>query len=522
MSDADRRLLLLKRKRAILQARQELVAFTQLMMPDPEAPEDPERSLYDAQRFHRVIGAALEEVESGAYRRLMINLGPRFGKTTLASAMFPAWYAGKHPEKSIIVATYNQHYSWDLGRKIRDIMQLPQYAQVFPELKIKMRAAAVDRIETTKGGVIFMVGRGSSITGRGGDIILLDDPIKDRREADSQLIRDNLWTWYTQVLRSRLMTKKGGIVIIQTRWTEDDLVGRLIDPMSPYYTIEEARLWRKIDLPAIAEEDDILGRAPGEALWPARFDEHYLEEVKITDPRGFAALYQGRPAPREGAFFRAEDLMTYQAMSQMPHKDTMRFYASCDLAVSLDQKADKTCLMIIGLDEQDHIWVMPDVVWARMDSIGAVEGMVALMGKYKPQMWWGEKGQIERSLGPFLKKRMAERKVYVLLDQINPNQDKTARAQAIQGRSAMKMVHFPSFARWWPEAHDQLLKFPHGTRDDFVDALALIGLGLAKMRPRQRQRPVVKPTTGTFAEMIAQSKKKERADAYARYTKGWR
>jgi predicted phage terminase large subunit-like protein len=521
MSDAERRLLLLKRKRAILMARAELVPFTELMMSHPDAPEDPDRTLYDAQRFHRVIGAALEEVESGAYRRLMINLGPRFGKTTLASAMFPAWYIGKHPERSIIVATYNQHYSWDLGRKIRDIIQLPQYAQVFPDLKIKMRAAAVDRLETVQGGVIFMVGRGSSITGRGGDVILLDDPIKDRKEADSQTIRDSLWTWYTQVLRSRLMTKAGAIVIIQTRWTEDDLVGRLIDPMSPYYAIEEARLWRKIDLPAIAEEGDILGRAPGEALWPARFDEKYLEEVRITDPRGFAALYQGRPAPKEGAFFRAEDLVPYHAMSKMPHKDSMRFYASCDLAVSLDQKADKTCLMVVGVDERDHLWIMPDLVWARLDSVQAIESMVALMGKYRPQMWWGEKGQIDRSLGPFLRKRMNERRVYCALDQINPTQDKQQRAQAIQARSAMGMVHFPAFARWWPEAHDQLLKFPHGTRDDFVDALALIGLGLSKMRPRQRQKKVEPPRTGTFREMLEQTRKKERRDKYEEEMKGW-
>lgn len=521
MSDAVRRLLLLKRKRAILKARAELVPFAQLMMADPEDPEDPDRTLYDAQKFHRVIGAALEEVESGGYRRLMVNVGPRFGKTTLASAMFPAWYAGKHPDHSIIVATYNQHYSWDLGRKIRDIIQLPQYKQVFPELAIKMRAAAVDRIETTAGGVIFMVGRGSSITGRGGHIILLDDPIKDRREADSQLIRDNLWTWYTQVLRSRLMNKAGAIVIIQTRWTEDDLVGRLIDPMSPYYTIEEARLWRKIDLPAIAEEGDILGRQPGEALWPARFDEKYLEEVRITDPRGFAALYQGRPAPKEGAFFRAEDLITYQAMSKMPAKEFMRFYAACDLAVSLDQKADKTCLMVVGVDEEDHLWIMPDVVWMRLDSVAAVEGMVALMQKYKPQFWWGEKGQIDRSVGPFLRKRMFEKRVFCALDQINPTQDKQQRAQAIQARSAMKMVHFPSFTRWWPEAHDQLLKFPHGTRDDFVDALALIGLGLAKMRPRQRQRPVEVPKTGTFAEMFEQTNRREGRDKYEKSMKGW-
>jgi predicted phage terminase large subunit-like protein len=521
MLSGNRHLLLLKRKRAILQARRELVAFTQLMMADPEHPEDPDRTLYDAQKFHRVMGAALEEIESENYRRLMINLGPRFGKTTLASAMFPAWYIGKHPDRSIIVATYNQHYSWDLGRKIRDIIRLPQYAQVFPELSIKPRADAVDRIETTKDGVIFMVGRGSSITGRGGHLILLDDPIKDRKEADSQLIRDSLWTWYTQVLRSRLMNKKGAIVIIQTRWTEDDLVGRLIDPMSPYYTVEEAKLWKKIDLPAIAEDNDILGREPGEALWPARFDEKYLEEIRVTDARGFAALYQGRPAPKEGAFFRNEDLVPYQAMSKMPHKDDMRFYAACDLAVSLDQKADKTCLMVVGVDQNDHLWIMHDLFWRRTDSAGAVEAMIALMAKYRPHRWWGEKGQISRSIGPFLTKRMREKQVHCAMEEINPTQDKQQRAQAIQARSAMQMVHFPSWTSWWPEAHDQLLKFPHGTRDDFVDALALIGLGLAKMRPRQKQKVVEAPRTGTFAEMKEQTRQRERRTDYDRGMKGW-
>jgi predicted phage terminase large subunit-like protein len=460
-------------------------------------------------------------VEAERYRRLMINLGPRFGKTTLASAMFPAWYIGRHPDRSIIVATYNQHYSWDLGRKIRDIIRLPQYAQVFPNFKIKPRADAVDRIETSEGGVIFMVGRGSSITGRGGHLILLDDPIKDRKEADSQLIRDGLWTWYTQVLRSRLMNKAGAIIIIQTRWTEDDLVGRLIDPMNPYFTPEEGKLWRKIDLPALAEEDDILGRKPGEALWPARFDEKYLEEVRVTDPRGFAALYQGRPAPKEGAFFRASDLITYNHMSQMPAKELMRFYGACDLAVSLDQKADKTCLMIIGVDEMDHLWVMPDLVWMRMDSAGAVEGMIALMQKYRPQFWWGEKGQLTRSIGPFLRKRMLERQVFCSMDEVNPHQDKQQRAQAIQARSAMGMVHFPSFTRWWPEAHDQILKFPHGAKDDFVDTLAIMGMGLAKMRPRQRQKPIVVPTAGTYRAMFEETRRKEGRDAYAKNLKGW-
>lgn len=517
----DRLLVLLQRKRAILAARRELIAFTQLMMPDPDAAEDPTRSLYQPQKFHRVMGAGLEEVEAEHYRRLMISLGPRFGKTTLASNMYPAWYIGRHPDRKIIVATYNQSYSWDLGRAIRGIMQLPQYRQVFPELEIKKKAAAVDRIETTKGGVIYCVGRGNSITGRGAHTILLDDPIKDASEANSQLIRDKLWDWYTRVLRTRAMNKFGTIVLIQTRWSEDDLVGRLIDPTNPYYNLEEAQQWRKIDLPALAEENDVLGRQPGEALWPERFDEKYLEQIRISDPRGFAALYQGHPAPREGAFFRASDLLTYNSMRELPPVETMRFYAASDHAVALEQKADKTCLMVVGVDERDHLWIMPDVVWMRLDTAAAVEGMVALMEKYKPAFWWSESGQINKSIGPFLRKRMYEKHTFCALDTITPSVDKQQRAQAIQARSAMGMVHFPQWTRWWFEAHDQLLKFPHATKDDFVDTLALIGLGLAKMRPRQRQKKPEPAVAGTFRQMLASTRKAEQRERYERSMRGW-
>jgi predicted phage terminase large subunit-like protein len=517
----DRLLSLLQRKRAVLQARDELIAFTQMMMPDPEWPDDATRSIYQAQKFHRVIGAALEEVESGNYRRLMINIGPRFGKTTLASGMFPAWYIGRHPERSIIIATYNERYAWDLGRKVRDIMTMPQYKQVFPALRIKKGSASVDRIETTAGGKVFCVGRGSSITGRGGDIILLDDPIKDRKEADSALIRDTLWNWYLQVLRSRFMTKKGAMVLIQTRWTEDDLVGRLIDPMNPYYNADEAGRWRKIDLPALAEDDDVLGRQPGEALWPERFDEEYLNQIRATDARGFEALYQGRPAPREGSFFRAADIIPYTSMNQLPPKDNMRFYGASDHAVSMEQHADKTCLMIVGVDEADHLWIMPDVVWMKLDTAGAIEAMITLMAKYKPAFWWSESGQINKSVGPFLRKRMLEKRVFCALDTITPSQDKQQRAQAIQARSAMGMVHFPNFTRWWAQANDQILKFPHGAKDDFVDALALVGLGLAKMRPRQRQKPEVVPVSGTFRELLEQTRKREGRERYERSMRGW-
>lgn len=513
---------MLKRKRAILRARESLIDFAQLMMPDPNSAEDPDVSLYQPQRFHRVIGAGLEEIEAQKYRRLMINIGPRFGKTTLASAMYPAWYAGRHPDRSIIVATYNEMFSHDLGRKIRDLMMTPQYRQVFPDLKIKKKSAAVNRVETTAGGVIFAVGRGSAVTGRGAHTILLDDPLKDRKEADSVTIRDNLWQWYSQVLRTRLMNKHGTIVIISTRWNEDDLVGRLIDPLNPYYSHEEAKLWHKIELPALAEENDILGRAEGEALWPERFDADYLNEIKLSDPRGFMALYQCRPSPREGAFFRAADLVPYASMKDLPSHDEMRFYAASDHAVTLEKHGDKTCLMVVGVDMADHLWIMPDVVWMRIDARAAVEGMLVLIEKYKPQFWWGEKGTIEKSIGPFLRKRMLEKRVFCAMDPIAPSSDKEQRAQSIQARSAMKMVHFPIWTRWWAEAQDQILKFPNGAKDDFVDTLSLIGLGLSKMRPRQRQKPPEQIVQdGTFRALWRETKRREDKERQRRSLSGW-
>ncbi|UQD96096.1 terminase large subunit domain-containing protein [Bradyrhizobium japonicum] len=519
---SDRYLTLLRRKRAIMLARTDLIAFARLMIPDPNHDEDPLFSLYDPQRFHKVIAAALEEVERGEYPRLIMNVGPRFGKTTLASAMFPAWYIGRHPDRSIIIATYNEHYSWDLGRRVRDIMVTPQYSQVFPGVRIKIGACAVNRIETTLGGVVFAVGRGSSITGRGGHCILLDDPIKDRTEADSVIVREKLWTWWNQVLKSRLMDDTGTIALIQTRWTEDDLVGRLIDPLNAYYNEEEAKLWRRIDFPALAEENDILGRAEGEPLWPERFSKEYLEQVRNADPRGFNALYQGRPAPKEGAFYKAADLVPYTRMDDIPAKHKLRFYAASDHAVAVDQKADKTCLMVVAVDEQDHIWIMPDLIWARLDTAQAVECMVTLMKKYRPLFWWAERGAIEKSIGPFLRKRMVEKQAFCALDPITPAVDKQQRAQPMQARCAMRMVHFPTFTRWWAEGQDQILKFPHGSKDDLVDTLSLIGQGLAKMHGRTRiKSPEPETVSGTFREMWASTRRREGKERIRRSLQGW-
>ena len=513
---------LLKRRRAAILARDDMIAFATFMMPVPDTPDDVSVSLYRPAKHHRVLAAALEEVEKGKIKRLQVTMPPRHGKTKLSSHLFPAWYVGRHPEKSIIVATYSEKFAWDHGRAVRDLIENPLYAQVFPNVRLKPGSASMDRLETEDGGILFFLGRGSGVTGRGADVILLDDPTKDRKEADSPTIREDVWKWYAQVLQSRLMTKDGAIVLIQTRWHDDDMVGRLTDPQNPCYSEGEAQKWRVIDMPAIARAKDVLGRKEGEALWPERFDREYLDNLRETDIRGFQALYQGRPTPDEGSFFKAVTLRTYARLRDMPAKEKMRFYGASDHAVSLEQGRDKTCLMVIGVDDRDDIWVQPDIFWAQADTHTVVERMVALMDAYNPLFWWAEKGHISKSIGPFLRKRMLEKRVFVTIDEITPVADKQTRAQSIQGRMSMMKVVFPGFTRWWPEAHDQMLKFPQGSHDDFVDTLSLFGIGLYRQRGQKRPaKPTKEPKFGTYGWVIedaARERKRERADVE---TGGW-
>lgn len=513
---------LLARKKAIFLARNDLLAFAKYVMPVPDDPDDVGLSLYRPAKHLRVLAAALEEVEKGAYSRLQVSMPPRHGKTKLATHIFGAWYAGRNPEKSIILGTYSEKFAWDHGRAVRNIIESPLFAQVFPKYRLKTGSASVDRLESENGGILFFLGRGSGATGRGADLILLDDPIKDRKEADSPTIREKMWSWYTQVIQARRNTKAGVIVIIQTRWHEDDLIGRLTDPMNPCYAEGEASRWRVINMPAIAGDKDVLGRAKGEALWPERFDVDYLDNIRETDARGFQALYQGSPSPEEGSFFKAHNLRTYARMSEMPPKEKLRFYAASDHAVSLEQGRDKTCLMVIGVDEHDQIWVQPELFWKQADTNSVVEMMVLMMERYQPLFWWAEHGHITKSIGPFLRKRMLEKRVFCSIDEIKPIGDKQTRAQSVQARIAMNKVLFPGFCRWWPEAQDQMLKFPQGTYDDFVDTLSMFGLGLFRIRGSRVAPPKKKePDILTYGWVVEDTIRQRKESREKRSIKGW-
>lgn len=514
MNDRDRYELLLARKKAIILSRDNLLMFAKYMSPDPDRKVDPRYSKYQDAKHHRVIAVALEEVEAGRIRRLMISCPPRHGKTRLASHFFPAWYVGRNPGKSFVAATYNDHFADEMGSEVRTVIRDPLYNQVFPEARLKKGAAATNHLQTVANAHMYWAGINGSLTGRGGDILSIDDPIKSRKEADSPVLRDQIWKWYTNVLRTRMMTQDGAIVIITTRWHEDDIVGRHLDPTNPYYNEEEASTWHVINLPALAEDNDSLGRQPGEALWPERFGIAYLEGMRRNDARGFTALYQGRPTPADGSFFKNDYVRPYNRMNELPALESMRFYGASDHAVATGQANDKSCLMVVGVDRDDDVWVMPDLIWNRMPSDYAVENMITLMAKYKPMLWWAERGQISKSIGPFLRKRMLERRIFCAIDEVTPISDKQQRAQSIHARMSMGKVHFPAFARWYADARDQILKFPQGTFDDFVDTLSLIGLGLNKQIPARRVKLTnnePKPLTlGWIKEMTKRTEREQR------------
>lgn len=518
-SPLERKRQLLERLLAADQAQDHVLDYVRFTMPDPKDLSANPRTRYLTGRHHELLAAKLHELLEGNAKRVIVNMGPRHGKTELASKKFAAYWSAKNPEQSLIFGTYNETYAGEVGSAVRDYIRSAEHQLVFPDHQLREDKQSTQRLQTTKDGILAFVGRGGSITGRGGHGLIIDDPIKDRKEADSKLIRDQLWTWFTQVVGTRLMTDDAWIMLIQTRWHEDDLVGRLTDPMNPFYDPDEAKEWVVVDLPALALENDILGRHPGEALWPERFGVDFLNRQRRLDPRGFQALYQGRPTAEEGAFFQADWLKTYK-QDELP--SNLRYYCASDHAVSTEQRRDKTAMIPVGVDEQDNIYVLPTVQWGQFTADVAVDKMLSLMQQHQPAFWWAERGQITKSLGPFLRKRMNEEQTYAAIIEVTPIADKQTRAQSIQGRVSMGKVFFPSFAPWWPEARDQILKFPHGTNDDFVDALAYIGLGLNQQVSAANVRAAKSVgRAGSFRRMLGETRAHERAQTRKRANEGW-
>lgn len=505
MAELERQIMAAERLMRVKKAKESLITFTEMTMPDPEDPDNIDKSRYQPVRHHEVICAALEEVEKGHYQRLIISMPPRHGKSELASRRFPAWFLGKDAYRQVLFATYNADLAAHFGKSVRAVMRHPSFQQIFPGCKLRTGEQASDYLRTEENGEAGFVGVGGGLTGKGADLLIIDDPIKDREQADSKRERDKMWDWFTEVAMSRLMPG-GRVVIIMTRWHEDDLVGRLTDPKNPCYNDENAQRWKILSLPAIADDNDPMGRKKGEALWPERYGLDFLYEARRMNPKGFSALYQGQPTPDDGDYFKREWLKGYTVLP-----DNLRYYCVSDHAVSTSQTADKTVLLPFGVDPDDNVYILPDVWWRRASTDQVVEAMIDLMTRRQPVKWGAERGHISQSIGPFLRKVQQERRVYTMVEEITPVKDKQTRAQAMRGRMAMGKVYFPKFAPWWSDAETEILKFPSARHDDFVDALGLAGLLLGTLHGGDRPVEHVPdlPKTGTLAWVKMASKWEE-------------
>jgi len=489
----------------LTRAKDDLIDMTEFTMPDPDHPNDAMLSRYDCQVFHRMLAEKLMAVERGEIQKLIITFPPRHGKSELASCRFPAWFLGRDPYRFIIQATYNEDFAKDFGRKVRSIMQSERYKKVFPGVKFRRGSSAADRLETQEGGMAAFVGRGGSITGRGGDLLIIDDPIKNSKEARSETIRNELWDWFNDDMMSRGMTDMAACIIIMTRWHEDDLVGRLTDPDNPHYDKQEADSWEVVNFRAIAESDDPLGREPGAAMWPERFGLPYLEAYRRRSPRGFSSLYQQHPAPEDGDYIKKDAIRLFRQGDQ---PQNMRIYAASDHAVKTKQENDRTCMIAVGIDENNVMWVL-DSIWGRYPPDQAVELMLEFQRKWNPITWYTEKDHITAGLGPFLYKRMREENEYINLIEITSRADKVQKAQPIIARFAQGMIRIVK-SHWTQAATEELMKFPNATFDDFVDTMSVLGRGLGQLIGAASDRPKDKaPKSGTWNAFKREVKKND-------------
>jgi predicted phage terminase large subunit-like protein len=450
---------------------------------------------YQAGWFHKDLCLHLEQflqdVVDQKSPRLMLFVPPRHGKSITVSQNFPGWALGKYPQMEFISTSYAESLQLDFSKKIKEQIRSKEWQVLFPGITIPKNYEATARWQLARhnkltGGGMLAAGVGGPLTGRGMAIGLIDDPIKNAEEADSETVRRSIKDWYSSTFYTRL-APGGGILIVQTRWHDDDLSGWLLHEMGEAEkemreTGEwpaDAVRWQVIDYPAIATKDEKY-RKKGEALHPERFS---LEQLKITKrtliPRHWSALYQQNPVAEEGQFF-TKNMLRYYKPGGSPPLRNLDIYCAADLAISTKETADYTVFVIAGLDKDDNLWIL-DVRRDRWDTDGIINQIVDIHQTWKPLRIGIERDKVAIAIGPPLNMRIRKDRLYNLhVEELHiAGRDKRTRARPIQGRMAQGMVLLPESALWLEQWVNEFLRFDSGVNDDCVDAGAWLGQMLA-------------------------------------------
>lgn len=407
------------------------------------------------------------EIAAGRNDRLMISMPPRHGKSELVSKYNPAWYLGRFPDRRVILTSYEADFAAEWGRKARNV--LDEFGPAYFGVRVSDDSSAANRwtIEGHEGGMVT-AGVGGPITGRGADLLIVDDPIKNEEEANSQTIRDKIAGWFSSTAYTRL-EPKGAVIIIQTRWHEDDLTGRLL-----LEEIDGGDRYRKVILPAEALEDDVLGRAPGEALWPERWPLEYLKRrAKKLGSYRYAALYQQSPQPAGGAVFKRENFRYFWEMGnyyllrknngvkRVAKSDCWRFQ-TIDPAGTEKQLSDYFVVMTLDVSPDNEILVV-DVRREKAETTKHDRIMAESKGNWHPSYQAVE----SKSFGLNIFQRLRN-KGYAITE-LKADSDKVSRARPAQAMMEAEQFFFRAGAEWLGDYEAELLVFPKGKHDDMVD-----------------------------------------------------
>lgn len=454
--------------------------------PLTDADDDSRIPLIETQQalHHKVILKEMQACMETPHGRLMICAPPGSAKSTYASVVGPTWYLGTRANSRVILASYGDDLARRHGRRTRQLLRAPETIGIL-QCTLEQESRAADEFGLTNGSEYIACGIMGGVTGNRAHGIVIDDPVKGREQADSQVIRDRTYDAYQDDLLTRLIPG-GWVVIINTRWHEDDLSGRILPEdwagQSGDIKCRDGNVWRVLCLQAeCATQSDPLARKTGEMLWPEWFDTRHWDQFRLNR-RTWSSLYQQRPAPDEGILFRKEDMGVYER-----EPDNLHIIGASDHAVTPDG-GDWTEHGIAGVSVDGAVYLL-DWWRGRTGPEEWIERQLDLVVKHRPLAWFGEMGPIRRATEGRIRQRMIDRRAQCRMEWLPHIGDKATKAQSIIATAGVGRLMWPR-AAWVAELQRQCLVFPAGSPDDGVDTLGLIGRGADTIGRRPPRKPV--------------------------------
>jgi len=460
---------------------------------------------FTPEKHHRVICQLLQSMEDDRLDRAMVFVPPRMAKSTLCTQLFPSWLIGKHPRANIMTAVHTQNFANKIGKIVRNHVKSPLYPF---STQLAKDSQAKDQWATTEGGEYNGFGlMGGSTHGNPADWLLMDDLIKGRKMALSPHMREEAWETYKADLHSRLQGRRKQLMVT-TRWHEDDVCGRILpegfDGKTGWYRDRETgEKWFVLSIPAQAEhEKDPVGRKVGEWLWPSQWGEKAWGSVKKRGGYVWSALYQQRPSPEEGLFFKDEHIKEYNLADL--DLASLNIYITSDYAVTAEAGAsdpDYTVHTVWGIDNDFNIYML-DMWRGRTTSDVWVDEFIRLVKLWKPFMAGEEDGQILKGVGPFLQRQLAEENVFVYRKQYTSSTKKEQRAQSLLGMAALGHFYLPRGHPMTSIFRSELLSFPAGKHDDMVDTGSLLARMLAELISGNKKKKKDSPQGESLNELF--------------------